>query len=136
MYATTQPVLFRNLLLCFKTRAKHLFTISLVLLLLNCRLYAQKTTSFPHNLPETEGVSAAGIDSFLIAAGHSKHEFHSFMLLRHGKVVAEGWWNPYRPDLRHSLYSCSKSFTSTAIGFAVSEKLISVNDKVISFFSE
>jgi len=134
MPATSQPVLCREKLPCVIRRTKSLFTIALVLLFLNTRLYAQKTTAFPQALPETEGVSAAGIDSFLNGVAHSKHEFHSFMLLRHGKVVAEGWWNPYRPDLRHSLYSCSKSFTSTAIGFAVSEKRLSVNDKVISFF--
>lgn len=58
------------------------------------------------------------------------------MFLRHGKVIAEGWWDPYHPDLKHTLYSTSKSFTSTAAGFAVSEKLLSVNDKVISFFPE
>jgi CubicO group peptidase (beta-lactamase class C family) len=134
MPAHNQPLLFRTISLRVKNSTKHLFTIALFVLFLNANLYAQKTTAFPHVLPETEGVSAAGIDSFLNGVAHSKHEFHSFMLLRHGKVVAEGWWNPYRPDLRHSLYSCSKSFTSTAIGFAVTEKLLSVNDKVISFF--
>ena len=58
------------------------------------------------------------------------------MLLRHGKVIAEGWWDPYKPELKHTLYSTSKSFTSTAIGFAVSENLITVEDKVVSFFPE
>ena len=58
------------------------------------------------------------------------------MFLRHGKVIAEGWWNPYAPDLKHTMYSVSKSFTSTAIGFAVTEKLLTVNDKVISFFPD
>jgi len=118
----------------FKLCKKHLFAAGLCLLFFNSSLYAQKTNAFPTSTPEAEGVSAAGIDSFLNAAAHSKHEFHSFMFLRHGKLIAEGWWNPYKPDLRHSLYSCSKSFTSTAIGFAVSEKRLSVNDKVISFF--
>jgi hypothetical protein len=56
------------------------------------------------------------------------------MFLRHGKVIAEGWWNPYKPGFKHTLYSTSKSFTATAIGFAVSEHLLSVDDKVISFF--
>jgi CubicO group peptidase (beta-lactamase class C family) len=51
-------------------------------------------------------------------------------------VIAEGWWNPYKPELRHTLYSTSKSFTATAVGFAVSEKRLSVNDKVISFFPD
>ncbi|HWZ04937.1 MAG TPA: serine hydrolase [Mucilaginibacter sp.] len=118
---------------CLKSGKKCVSLLALLLLLIS-NTFAQKTTFFPHSLPETEGVSALGIDSFLIAASRSRHEFHSIMILRHGKVVAEGWWNPYRSDLRHSLYSCSKSFTSTAIGFAVSEKLLSVNDKVTSFF--
>jgi predicted glycoside hydrolase/deacetylase ChbG (UPF0249 family) len=58
------------------------------------------------------------------------------MILRHGKVVSEGWWSPYRADLTHTMYSCSKSFTATAIGFAVSEKLITVEDKVVTFFPD
>ncbi|MBS1522946.1 MAG: serine hydrolase [Bacteroidetes bacterium] len=112
---------------------KCILTIS-ALTLLNYMLYAQKSKAFPISEPEAQGVSSASIDSFLNAADRSKNEFHSFMFLRHGKVIAQGWWNPYAPELRHSLYSCSKSFTSTAVGFAVSEKLLSVNDKVISFF--
>ena len=56
------------------------------------------------------------------------------MLLRHGKVIAEGWWNPYRPDLKHTLYSLSKSFTATAVGFANAEHKLTLTDKVISFF--
>lgn len=58
------------------------------------------------------------------------------MFLRHDKIIAEGWWYPYRAELKQSIYSISKSFTSTAIGFAVSEKLLSLNDKVISFFPD
>lgn len=115
---------------------KKCFLIILTLTFLNYTLYAQKTKAFPISEPEAQGVSSASIDSFLNAVGRSKNEFHSFMFLRHGKVIAQGWWNPYGPELRHSLYSCSKSFTSTAIGFAVTEKLLSVNDKVISFFPE
>ena len=88
--------------------------------LLNFSVFAQ-TTAFPHSTPEAQGVSAAAIDSFLTAISQSKNEFHSIMIIRHGKNIAEGWWNPYRSDLKHTLYSTSKSFTSTAIGFAVSE---------------
>jgi len=53
-----------------------------------------------------------------------------------GKVIAEGWWDPYRPDLIHTMYSASKSFTSTAVGFAVKEKKLSIEDQVISFFPD
>jgi CubicO group peptidase (beta-lactamase class C family) len=86
--------------------------------------------------PEAEGVSTRGILDFLDAVEREKFELHSFMMLRHGKVVAEGWWDPYGPDLVHTMYSMSKSFTSTAVGFAVAEGRLSVDDKVVSFFPE
>jgi CubicO group peptidase (beta-lactamase class C family) len=90
----------------------------------------------PRSIPEIEGVSSQGIIDFLDAVARSGHEFHSFMFLRHGKVIAEGWWNPYTPELKHTMYSLSKSFSSTAIGFAVNEKRLTLQDKVISFFPE
>ncbi len=104
------------------------------ILLLQVQLFSQSLGSLPHSTPETEGVSAQGILTFLDSVAQSKHEFHSFMLLRHGKVIAEGWWNPYRPDLKHALYSLSKSFTATAVGFANTEHKLALTDKVISFF--
>ena len=96
----------------------------------------QPIISLPRSVPEAQGVSSQGIIDFLDSAAKSRNEFHSIMILRHGKVIAEGWWNPYKPELKHTLYSLSKSFTATAIGFAVSEKRLSVNDKVISFFPD
>ena len=57
-------------------------------------------------------------------------------MLRHGKQVASGWWAPYEKETPHMLYSLSKSFTSTAIGIAQEEGLLSINDPVISFFPE
>lgn len=90
--------------------------------------------SLPRSTPEAEGVTSAGILAFLDAMAAAKHELHSFMLVRHGRVVAEGWWSPYSPQFNHTMYSMSKSFTSTAVGFAVAEGRLSVNDKVVSFF--
>lgn len=92
--------------------------------------------SLPRSTPEEQGASSRGIIDFLNAVNNSRNEMHSLMIVRHGKVIAEGWWKPYRPDLKHTLYSLSKSFTSTAIGFAVSENKLSVTDKVISFFPD
>jgi len=112
------------------------FTLLLFLLLLSGCNKKQPQSSLPRSFPEAQGVSSQGIIDFLDAVAKSKHELHSMMFLRHGKVIAEGWWNPYKPEFRHTLYSTSKSFTATAIGFAVTEKKISVKDKVISFFPE
>jgi CubicO group peptidase (beta-lactamase class C family) len=86
--------------------------------------------------PESEGVSSKGIIDFIDAVTASKNELHGIVILRHGKLIAEGWANPYSKNLRHTMYSCSKSFTSSAIGFAVAEKKLTVNDKVVSFFPD
>lgn len=90
----------------------------------------------PRSTPEAEGVSSAGVLAFLDAMAAAKHELHSFMLVRHGCVVAEGWWSPYGPQFNHTMYSMSKSFTSTAVGFAVAEGRLSVDDKVMKFFPD
>jgi CubicO group peptidase (beta-lactamase class C family) len=58
------------------------------------------------------------------------------MIMRHGRLVASGWWAPYTPDRVHLLYSLSKSFTSTAAGFAVAEGLLDLDATVLSYFPE
>ena len=74
--------------------------------------------------------------SFVEAADRNIDAMNSFMLLRHGHVVAEGWWSPYHAEAPHSLYSLSKSFTSTAVGLAISEGKLSLDDEVLKFFPE
>ena len=90
----------------------------------------------PRSAPEMQGISSEGISKFMQAIKDSRQEFHSLMILRHGHVVAEGWWDPYSSEHRQQLYSLSKSFTGTAIGLAVGEGLISVDDPVIKFFPD
>ena len=90
----------------------------------------------PRSMPEAQGVRSQGILDFLKALESSKHEFHSFMMARHGHIIAEGWWSPYRAELNHMLYSLSKSFTSTSVGLAKAEGKLKVTDPVISFFPD
>ncbi|MBS1525822.1 MAG: serine hydrolase [Bacteroidetes bacterium] len=92
--------------------------------------------SLPRSAPEKQGISSAGITRFLDAVAQSGQQFHSLMIMRHGYVVAEGWWAPYSAEHRQQLYSLSKSFTGTAIGLAQSEGLLSVDDPVIKFFPD
>ena len=95
---------------------------------------AEGAGKFARSTPEAEGVSSAGILAYLEAVRQSKPELHSLMVVRHGRVVAEGWWSPYGPEFNHTLYSLSKSFTSTAVGFAVADGKLRVDDRVVSFF--
>ncbi|HTI71197.1 MAG TPA: serine hydrolase [Candidatus Limnocylindria bacterium] len=91
--------------------------------------------SLPRSTPESQGVSSSVLLS-AVEALDAIDAMNSFMLVRHGKVVAEGWWSPYGPENRHELYSLSKSFTSTAVGMAIAEGKVSVDDEVLKFFPE
>lgn len=93
-------------------------------------------TALPASTPEAQGIPSSAILGFVDAVEQDPGNIHSFMLLRHGNVVSQGWWDPYESDRQHMLYSLSKSFTSTAVGFAVAEGLLTVDDLVVDYFPD
>jgi CubicO group peptidase (beta-lactamase class C family) len=93
-------------------------------------------SALPRSSPEAQGVSSEAILKFVNAADEKVRAMHSFMLVRNGKVVAECWWKPEAADKPHVLWSLSKSFTSTAVGLAVAEGKLKLDDKVIDFFPD
>jgi len=111
-----------------------------LLCLLTCSGFAQnlrKNSFLPASTPEEQGVSSSSVTDFLDAASKLKGlEMHSFVMLRHGKLIAEASWKPYSPAIKHTLYSVSKSFTSTAVGLAIAEGKLKLTDKVSSFFPD
>src|SRR5262245_61199987 len=90
----------------------------------------------PHSASEAQGIASADILAFVQAADQQVDTMNSFMLVRHGRIVAEGWWAPYDAETPHILYSLSKSFTSTAVGLAISDGKLSLDDQVLKFFAE
>ena len=94
-------------------------------------------SSLPRGKAADQGVDPAAILRFLDALDERPDiEMHSLMVVRHGRVVAEGWWAPYSAGRPQLLYSLSKSFTSTAAAFAQAEGLLDLDDTVISHFAE
>ena len=69
--------------------------------------------------------------SYLQAVADSAEDLHSVMVLQHGKVLEEKF---FVPDTAHILNSVSKTFTSTAVGFAISEGLLHLDDKIVDLF--
>src|SRR5882762_399393 len=106
----------------------------LILLTLTLRA-AHAASPLPRSAPEAQGVSSAALSDF-VSALDQIDGMHSLMVLRHGHVIAEGWWDPYDAAHNHILYSLSKSFTSTAVGFAVAEGKLSIDDEVLKFFPD
>ena len=89
--------------------------------------------SLPRSTPEAQGVSSQAILDFVEAADKI-NTLHSFMVVRHGHVIAEAWWKPEAADKPHVLMSLSKSFNSTAVGLAIEEGKLSLDDPVLKFF--
>ena len=86
--------------------------------------------------PKALGVSAKVVKAFLEDGLEKGYEFHSLMVIRHGKVAVEWYNKPYNKDTPQAVYSVSKSFTSTAIGFAISEGLITLDTKLLDIFPD
>jgi CubicO group peptidase (beta-lactamase class C family) len=97
---------------------------------------ADASAALPRSSPEEQGVSSSGVLSFVQAADEQIEGLHSFILVRHGHVVAEGWWSPYDASSRHQLYSLTKSFTSTAVGLAVADGKLTLDDPVLPMFPD
>jgi len=116
---------------------KAVFAPLLVLLVSALTCVAQtEAISLPRSTPEAQGISSSAILDFIEQSEEKLDELHSFMLVRHGQVVAEGWWAPYAAKEPHMLFSLSKSFTSTAVGLAVAEGKLSIDDPVLKFFPD
>jgi len=93
-------------------------------------------TLLPRSTPEAEGISPAAILDFVAAAEEQLESLHSLILVRHGRVVAEGWWDPYAAVHPHLMFSVSKSFTATAVGLAISEGLLTLADLVVDLLPD
>ncbi|MBN2770879.1 MAG: serine hydrolase [Spirochaetes bacterium] len=108
------------------------------LLVTGCSRSVENTTAYddglPRSTPEEQGVPSATIARFFQNIEEKGYDVHGLMMIRHGNVIAEHWWTPYGPHYQHAMYSATKTFTSTAVGFAVQEGLLEIEDKVISFF--
>lgn len=85
---------------------------------------------------ESVGVSSKVVQSFVDRCMELDKQLHSLIVIRHGKVACEAYRDPYGPEYRHMMYSVSKSFTSTAIGFAIDEGLFKLDTRFVEIFPE
>ncbi len=88
----------------------------------------------PRSTPEAQGVSSQAILDFVEAADKNINTLHSFMVVCHGKVISEGWWKPEGADKAHILNSVSKSFNAAAVGLAIHDGELHLDDRVLQFF--
>ena len=91
---------------------------------------------FEYRLPEQEGLASEKVIEFIDFIKRTRINLHSFMLLRHGKVLAEAYYKPFDKDTKRRLYSCSKSIVSLAVGLAATNGLITLDAPLVNYFPE
>ena len=61
---------------------------------------------------------------------------HRIMVVKDGKVIAEKWFQGHTPDSAHVMFSTSKTFTAAAVGIAIAEGKMKLDDKVADYFQD
>ncbi len=91
----------------------------------------------PRSTPEAQGVDPAILNHFHdVMTSSPLNDIHHIMILRHGKVISEYHASPYRADDLHLLYSASKTITALAVGIAIDDGLLKVDDKVSKYLRD
>lgn len=91
----------------------------------------------PRSTPEEQGVPSKA----LVALFDSLHalpltDMHAVVVMRHGKVIGEMYPKPYAPEYRHTIYSCSKTFVGIAVGLAIEDNRLRLDDRIAAIFPE
>ena len=86
--------------------------------------------------PERAGIASDDLLSFVKAFDGIGFFTHSLLIARGNDIVYESYYKPYATESLHRQYSVSKSFVSAAVGVAVTEGLISLDDVIIDYFPE
>lgn len=94
----------------------------------------KKEQLFSKGIPEHLGIPSSAILNFLDRIDQEQINLHGFLILRKGKIAAEGYWSPYSKKSMHRMYSTSKSFVSLAVGLMIDEGKLHINDRIVTFF--
>ena len=98
---------------------------------------AAQTGDLPRVAPEDEGIPSQAVAELLDSlTSLPLTETHSVVIARHGKIVAEIYPDPIKPQYKHTMYSCSKTFVAAGVGLAIADGLLDLSDRVVTFFPE
>jgi CubicO group peptidase (beta-lactamase class C family) len=93
------------------------------------------TKSWPVSTPEEQGMDSASLARLIESIGTYKQD--SFMIVRHGKIVADAYYAPYIAGISHDLRSVTKSVVGTLTAIQLQEgNLASVEQPVMDLFSD
>ena len=84
--------------------------------------------------PEAQGIDSAALAAAIAEVGQKQWGVHSLLVIRHGYVVADVDFYPYRSTAPHDIASVTKTLTSTLTGVAVANGLLTLDKSILSLF--
>jgi CubicO group peptidase (beta-lactamase class C family) len=117
---------------------KLLFVGMLLAALTACKSGSKQEAAEIKDLPrvETAAPVASAMENYFKAVEEAKQDLHSIMVVQHGNVIYQRWLSEGEQNKPHVLNSVSKTFTSAAVGLAISEGKLKLTDKLVSFFPD
>lgn len=85
---------------------------------------------------EATPAQTEGFEDYCGALVERDQNVQSVMVVQGGKVIFERWMNGGAADEPHVLNSVSKTFTSIAVGFAIDEGLLKLDDRLVDIFPD
>ncbi len=86
--------------------------------------------------PERAGIPSKTVLETLKVFDSYGFATHSIIMARGNNIFTECYYKPFYKDFLHRMYSVSKSFVGVAIGFAIDDGLLDLDDKLTDFFPE
>ncbi len=72
---------------------------------------AWPTKEWQTSSPEEQGMDSTRLAK--VVGYGATHSFDSFLVVRHGKIVAEAYYAPYAAGIPHDIHSATKAVIST-----------------------
>jgi CubicO group peptidase (beta-lactamase class C family) len=93
------------------------------------------TVSWQTSTPEQQGMSAGALADLIDTVGTRMQD--SLLVERHGTIVAEAYYAPYRAGIPHDLRSVTKSVIGTLTAIEIREGLLdNANHSVLDLFKD
>ena len=93
------------------------------------------TASWQTSTPEEQGLSSGALADLIDTVGTRMQD--SLLIVRHGRIVAEAYYAPYRSGIPHELRSVTKSVIGTLTAIEVREGLLDgTNHPLLDLFAD
>jgi CubicO group peptidase (beta-lactamase class C family) len=92
------------------------------------------THGWRESTPEAQGLDSKVLAALVDNITQKHLNVHSVTVIRHGYVVLDAYFYPYRPTAPHDVASVTKSITAAIVGLAVGQGIVKTDQRLLSFF--